>query len=140
MKESGKKMKILSGSLLLAVMAITPFSAKAQMGDNPWGFSGQNRASIAALIKQVEDADKGTAIISGGGDIVNLVCGADASSSATGNSSCIILNNSDADINIGQDSEGDQTASTEETTNVEETINGVEGIDDVLDTLSGDEG
>ena len=125
----------------MAALVLVPLSANAQL-DEPWGFSGQNRASIAALIKQVEDGSNSGTVVSGtSGNIVNLVCGADASSSATGNSSCIILNNSDADINLGQDSEGDQTATNEETTNVDETINtNVEAIDDVLDTLSGDEG
>ena len=67
-----------------------------------------------------------------------MVCGADAASSATGNSSCVILNNSDAAVNIGQDSQGDQNSSSEEVTNVDETINAnVEAIDDVLQTLSG---
>ncbi len=145
MKKSVEKISILSGSLYAVAfvfsLTVLPAMSYAQLDNNPWGFTGQNRASIAALMKQVEDesSSRSNVVASGGGDIVNLVCGADATSSAKGNSSCIILNNSDAAIDLGQDSQGDQTATSEETTNVDETINtNVEAIDDVLQTLNGD--
>ena len=143
MKESKKITNVFSRSLYAIAFTVTmlPALSNAQVDNNPWGFTGQNRASIAALMKQIDDnkSSRSNVVASGGGDIVNLVCGADATSSAKGNSSCIILNNSDAAIDLGQDSQGDQTATSEETTNVDETINtNVEAIDDVLQTLNGD--
>ena len=141
MRHSIKKSKALGVSLLFStIFIIAPTSVQAQLMDQPWGFNGQNRASIAALMKQVEDQSGASSIVSSGsGDITSLVCGGEGDSTAKANSSCIILNNSDADIYIGQDAEGDQTATNEETTNVDETINtNVEAIDDVLDTLSGE--
>ena len=114
-------------------------SVNAQMNGNPWGFKTQNRASIAALMKQVENENTGSTVVSTTpASITTLVCGGDSGgSSATGNASCIILNNSDGSIKIGQDASGDQDANNDvsETTNVDETIN----VDDILSTLSGEE-
>ena len=109
--------------------------ANAQLNDSPWGFSSQNRASIAALIQQVENADDNTSA-SAATSVTTLVCGGDsADSSAAGNSTCIILNNSDGLITLNQENMGNQDANSEssETTNVEETIN----VDEILATLDG---
>ncbi len=138
------KIKLLIAASLLAGGMSFAAPAQAQMSDNPWTFSPQNRASIAALIRSVEEDDSNNSgvVASGtGGGIVNLVCGGEADTSAKANGSCIILNNSEgAVIDILQDSEGDQTASTEDNVTVDETIvngNG-EGVDEILDTLNGD--
>lgn len=131
--------KNINGSLILGLMTVALSSpASAQLYKDAWSFSNQNRASIAALIKQVDDGDKasGATVAAGAGGGTTLVCGADADSTAKGNSSCIILNNSTGDIEIGQDSVGDQTASNEssDTITVDESIS---GADDILDALHG---
>lgn len=123
---------------ILSFCVFTP-DANAQMNESPWGFNNQNRASIAALIQQVENADDANATGTSAGSVVNLVCGGDgADASASGNSICIIMNNSDGIFDLDQDNNGDQDAYTysesTETTNVDETIY----IEEVLETLSGD--
>lgn len=87
-------------------------TAHAQMINQPWGFTQQNRASIAALMKQTEDSRNATAATATPGSYDQLVCGGDDTSSAAGNSTCIILNNSDGAIQIGQDTQGDQEATS----------------------------
>ena len=82
--------------------------ANAQQYNQAWGFTTQNRASIAALMQQVEGNGANTAAAQGGFD--TLVCGGDGASSATGNSTCIILNNATGNVEIGQDTEGNQDA------------------------------
>lgn len=133
-----QKIKFLAGIALFSGLMVPALSANAQLINDSWGFNQQNRASIAALIRQVENENNNASVVAtGAGDIASLVCGSDGQASAQGNSSCIILNNSTGSVYVGQDSEGDQTADSDvtETTNVEETIN---GADEILDTLSGD--
>ncbi len=128
---------ISSFALTLGCSFVTPVSSQTM--DRPWGFAPQNRASIAALMRQVETSSSATSATSAASqNVTSLVCGSDGSSSAKGNSSCIILNNATGDLIIGQDSVGNQDANSEttETTNVDETIN-VSGADDVLATLEG---
>lgn len=100
----------------------------AQMANNPWGFTPQNRASVAALIRQVENENRVIGLQQGSPS--NLVCGSDGKSSASGNTTCVILNNSTGQIEIGQESEGDQTATSTTTTQTH-------ASDDVLETLNG---
>ncbi len=123
--------------------------AHAQL-DQPWGFKAQNRASIASLIKQVEDGPIGSSAgnLSASAipsqDITTLVCGSDGASSAKGNSTCIILNNASGGIDLAQDVLGDQSASsvtpegavTEESGGADEVLTALEG--DGLTDLSGD--
>ncbi|MCB1682134.1 MAG: hypothetical protein KDI65_09385 [Alphaproteobacteria bacterium] len=138
MIENKTKGKLIAAAVL-AISAFTSVPAYAQMSEQPWSFSPQNRASIAALIHSVEDGNNSGGTISGGsGGIVNLVCGKDGDTSATANNTCIILNNSEgASVDILQDSTGDQTATSDNDTTVDETIvENTQGIDDVLDTLA----
>jgi hypothetical protein len=135
MKRSAKNIIAFSGVAFISTCLFTG-NVNAQMNERPWGFNTQNRASIAALIKQVEGSSSASTVTAGT-SITNLICGGDgADASATGNSSCIILNNSDGVISVGQDAAGNQDANSEttETTNVEETIN----VDEVISALSGD--
>ncbi len=108
-------------------------AANAQMSSEPWGFTAQNRASIAALIRQVEDSGNGsstaTALQAGSSSFDTLVCGGDGTSAATGNSTCIILNNATGAIEIGQDALGNQDADNTESTTVS-------GLEEVLADLS----
>jgi|GEM_PF-1085221 len=121
--------------IAIILFCVFAADANAQMNESPWGFKNQNRASIAALIRQVEDEDSSSTSTSGG--VTQLICGGDsADASSAGNSTCIILNNSDGIITLDQDNTGDQNSESEatETTNVEETIY----VDEVLSTLNGD--
>lgn len=80
------------------------------LGNRPWDFSQRNHAGIAALIEQKKDGTigGGSGVGSSGG------CGGNAgNSSATGNYTCIIINESQAAIEILQKEFGDQTASTQ---------------------------
>lgn len=83
-------------------------SANAQVANEPWRFKDQNRASIAALMKQIDrEQNATTATAAAPGDA--LVCGdGGGSSSSAGNATCIILNNANAAIEIGQTSDGEQ--------------------------------
>ncbi len=125
------KIMLAAASLLLCNFCLSG-TASAQQFNQSWQFKAQNRASIAALIKQVEQEDE-----AGEGTVTqvpvgydNLICGGgDGQSAATGNSTCIILNNSTGAIEIGQDANGSQTANNEASQEM--------NIDDELgDTLS----
>jgi hypothetical protein len=113
---------------LLAGLLLGSLTANAQQVNEAWSFTPQNRASIAALMQQVEGrkaANAGTAQSAG---ITNLICGSDGKSSATGNSTCVIMSNADGNINVGQDSNGDQDAN-----------NTASDLGEVLSSLSGEE-
>lgn len=106
-------------------------SANAQMANEPWTFKQQNRASIAALMQQVENRNGTTAATAAAapGGLDTLICGGDGASAATGNSTCIILNNSNGAIEIGQDAQGNQDANNSQNTAVNslsETLNDLE--------------
>jgi len=101
-----------------AVVLLLPAVASAQMYERAWDFTPRDRAGLAVVQKQVESgafsSSNGT-ISSGtsasGSNSTLLLCGGDGGdSSATANSSCIILNNATGDLVIGQDAVGDQSA------------------------------
>lgn len=127
------QMKIISILCLAVAAGLLSTPASAQMSKEAWTFTQQNRAAIASLIKQNETSNRnGTAVASGG---TTLVCGggsADANSSALGNSSCIILNNSTGMLDIGQDSLGDQDSNA----NSELTSNEPASTSDILAGLA----
>lgn len=134
MKHTFKHIKLVAFTFILGT-ALSQ-TANAQMAEKPWGFEQQNRASIAALMKSVENNKANSSIATNQpSSSTTLICGSDGSSSAKGTSSCIILNNSDGSILLDQDSNGNQTATAEDTTNIQETIN--HGADDVLAALNG---
>lgn len=97
----------LLGASLLGVMTATPAAAQgALMGNAPWGFNHQtSRASIAALIESQQDSSSGTTAGAG-----NFCGGGGGDSTATANYTCIIVNDSTAEIAAGQNSLGDQEA------------------------------
>lgn len=111
---------IRKASVMAAVAAgISLFAgaASAQMFEQPRQFKSRDGAGLAVFMRSLQTP---TASAVAGGDSTLLVCGGSGGqSTATANSSCIILNNSDASaLGIGQDSDGDQdaNASTESTT------------------------
>lgn len=93
----------------LTLMTFISTAAQAQMMQQPWSFTPQNRASIAALMQQTERP----AALAAPASSDTLICGGGTGeSSATANSTCIILNNATGQIELGQDSTGDQSASS----------------------------
>jgi hypothetical protein len=139
----------LTACVLVGAAALAGGSAKADdplMGKAPWSFTPQNRAAIAIAIKNIEDPG------SGGSGAGTIVCGGTggasgqgatgSAASATANSSCIILNNSDgAIVNSDQDSDGDQDADSTTTTQTNNAAAkkkpGGGSIDDVAHILNG---
>lgn len=93
-------------------------AASAQMFEQPRQFKARDGAGLAVFMRSLQGTT--TSATTSGGDSTLLVCGGSGGqSTATANSSCIILNNSDASaLGIGQDSDGDQgaDANTESTT------------------------
>jgi hypothetical protein len=121
-------MTVAIGVMLGSLCLSNP--ASAQQTNQSWQFKDQNRASIAALMKQVDQQNEtSNAVAQVPVGLDTLICGGDGQSSATGNSTCIILNNSTGAIEIGQDANGSQTANNEtaQSTNTE---------DELGDTLS----
>lgn len=97
--------------------AFTPQVVSAQMMDS-YRFQARDRASIAFGMRDVENAQRG----GGGGagaasSVTQLVCGSGEGGStaagSTGNSSCLILNNVNGAVDVGQDSTGDQNANAD---------------------------
>jgi hypothetical protein len=117
------------GGILLTLSMTAGATAQQAMGNQPWNFTPQNRAGIAALIQQ------GGTGGSGAGSGSAFACGGGGEATATANYTCIIINDSEGSIiHTGQDSDGDQTA----TTDTETSVNGVpdEDLSEVLETLS----
>lgn len=131
----------LSGRLLLAGIALATLveaaPAGAQMSESPWQFRYRDRAGLAVVMKQTEDAASNSGGLYGGSgagvsaDTTVLVCGGESASTATSNSSCIILNNATGDLSIGQDSLGDQNA-----TNAASTTS-VDAVEQILQSSAG---
>jgi len=63
-----------------------------------------------------------------------IVCGAGDETAAKGNSTCIIMNNANGAIDVGQASDGDQTASNASSVNSQESA-----IDEIIDVLQATE-
>lgn len=105
---------VAAGACLLAGTAV------AQMYEKPYSPQARDRAGLAVYMKNLEESRRSAVTSNGGGDATYLVCGGSGGqSTATANSSCVILNNSDASLGIGQGSKGDQDAdaATNTTTN-----------------------
>jgi hypothetical protein len=96
-------------------------TAAAQMYEKPYAPAARDRAGLAVYMKNLDESRRSNSVTSSGaGDATYLVCGGSGGqSTATANSSCIILNNSDAQLGIGQGSDGNQNANaaTNTTTN-----------------------
>lgn len=124
-------------SAILIGLCFGSLSASAQqVASEPWGFKAQNRASIAALMRQVEDANQTANAQAAPFSNDALVCGGGGgSSSATANSTCIILNNANAAIELGQDAQGNQGATSTGGTQAE----AESPADEVLATLGNDQ-
>ena len=131
---------MLAGAAVASSLSFAPAAyADPLGGKEPWSFTPQNRPALAVAIKNI--ADPG----SGGSGAGTIVCGGTSGASgqgatgsgasATANSSCIIINNSDgAIVQSDQQSHGNQSSnsSASSTTN-----NHGGSIDDVSAILQG---
>lgn len=118
-------------SLSIAILSVAG-AAQAQMMNNPWNFQPQNRASIASLMQQVENGGAGSAQVP---SVTTLVCGGGGEAAASGNSTCVILNNAMGDVDVGQDSDGSQSATSSNTS----VSDGPTDIDAIVAALNGDD-
>jgi hypothetical protein len=92
-------------------------TAVAQLFEKPYAPQARDRAGLAVYMKNLQESRRNAASSELGGSATYLVCGGSGGqSTATANSSCIILNNSDAQLGIGQGSKGDQDANAATTT------------------------
>lgn len=126
--------RISSALSFCGVIVILLFESslvQAQSFKDPWGFAPQNRASIAGMIRQVESEKKAGAVATDAGGTTILTCGKGEASSEA-NSACIIMNNSDGILNVGQDSKGNQTSN-----NTKTQVQSSSNADAVLATLNG---
>lgn len=125
---------LVYAAFAVTLMAHLAVDAAAQMYEQPWGFAGRSGGSMAIFMKQVDagmlDGNSGSGAAAVSGTTTYLVCGGEGSAGARGNSSCIILNNSDAALNIGQEAVGDQTA---ENTVTQTQNNGADEVSEILD-------
>lgn len=117
---------------------LLPSVAAAQMYEQSWNFKSRDRAGLAVVMKQAESgmygrsSSSGAVLGSSGAAQTYLVCGGaggagDTASSATANSSCIILNNTTGDLSVGQDAQGDQTADAQTQSTVDQVQNILDG-------------
>lgn len=119
-KLSARRLLTLPAISLAVVSALSVFPsvAFAEDGQNrqAWGFPDRAAPSMAIIMKQESDAQSATAAGGDGGNA--LVCGGGSGgATATANSTCVILNNSTGNIDVGQGSKGNQTGTTNEATN-----------------------
>lgn len=126
---------VLAASTAIAAVSMP---AGAQMFEGAYQNNSRDGLSSAVIMKQVDSGmfgNNNSGLISGGGGTNGdvLLCGSDESTaSATANSSCIIIGDgATAIIDMGQGSDGDQTATTDSTTNVEGDLS------DALEALNG---
>lgn len=111
MEQARTLRKISLLALAAAGVCLAAGTASAQMYKQPWTFQTTDRAGLAVYMKNLDSSKNSSA--TSGGDATYLVCGGSGgASTATANSSCIILNNSDASLGIGQGSEGSQDANS----------------------------
>lgn len=114
-----------AGACLLAGTAF------AQMYEKPYSPQARDRAGLAVYMKNLEESRRNTVTSSGGGDATYLVCGGSGGqSTATANSSCVILNNSDAQLGVGQGSDGNQNANA--ATNTTTTTTTADEVSNIL--------
>ena len=132
--ENSRRALIAAIGLGALALANTARAEELLMGNQPWSFQAQNRAGIAAMMVQKDNGTLGgstTSSSSGGG---NSCGGSAGNASATGNYTCIILNESTADISALQHENGDQGA----TSTTSATANGVpnDQLSNVLQSLT----
>lgn len=127
-----------AGAIALFGLILWGSGAHAQMFEDPYSNRNVDRAGMAIFMKQLDMGlfNRNSSSVSGsgsGGEI--LLCGGpDSNSAATANSSCIIIGDGATGvIDLGQQSDGDQTADT----NVNQTQNNNSSQGELSDVLEG---
>lgn len=122
----------LVGLAVLSSVTLAPAYAFAEAGQRKeaWEFPQTDGLTMAAIQRQATNP-----IVSNnsGGSGTTLICGGGGAggATATANSSCIIVNNSTGQIDVGQGSKGDQSAS-----NSTSTTTNNNSLSDALSTLA----
>ena len=117
-------------ALFATMLLIAPLPALAQPGLNnePWSPQATDPGTMAIAMAQMNGSDPSSPQPS-----QTLVCGGGAGSTATANSTCIILNNSTGStVGTGQDSNGSQTATATSST---KTVSNTNTMSGALSTL-----
>ena len=124
MKIASTVHKVSLAALVAAGVGLVAGSAAAQMSQKPYSFQARDRAGLAVYMKNLEESRNNSSNVSSTGsgsvDQTYLVCGGGSGGATSqANSSCVIINNSDAALGLGQDSQGNQDSgsSTNTTTN-----------------------
>lgn len=126
-----------TAAALAAAILASAAPAAAQMLDEPFNFTTRDRAGLAAMIRNVENADDrrggsgGQSRAAAPSSTVNVCFSGGSASSAAGNKECIILNEADGTIATEQSSNGDQTAENEQS--VENNTELSDAIEDLAD-------
>lgn len=134
---------LLAAALGSSVLALSHSAVADPLGGKePWNFTPQNRPALAVAIKNIEDPG------SGGSGAGTIVCGGTSGASgqgatgsgasATANSSCIIINNSDgAIVHNDQLSDGNQSSNSSASSSTHNNSSSGRSIDEVSAILRG---
>ena len=134
-----KTRSMLAALAVSTAVAAISLPASAQMFEQAYNPGFRDGLGTAIVMKQVEEGmfsgNQGT-VSSGSSSTEILLCGGDGSegsnAGSTANSSCIILgDNTNANIDLGQDSLGDQNSSSDTGTSTSGNLS------DALESLSG---
>ena len=131
-----KSRNILAALVATTAIAAVSIPASAQMFEGAYQNNQRDGAGLAVVMKQVDEgmfsSNSGSQVVGGGGSSEILLCGGDGSegstSGATANSSCMIIGDGAiANINLGQESDGDQNANSDVDTELSDTLEGLGG-------------
>lgn len=137
---------VAAGAATILTLA-APQAVDAQLFEDPVDLGGQrNGAAIAQMIERIEERDESgaTGAANGGGTSVEsttVLCGGGGSdgtsSSATSNRNCIILNEANGEVQVGQDSQGDQAADADQATAGDSASSGSSGqLSDAIEQMA----
>jgi hypothetical protein len=132
-----------AGAVVLLASA-APQLANAQQFTDPVDIGGQrNGAAIAQMIERTEERGGISGASANGGSVesTTVLCGGGGrdgtSSSATSNRNCIILNDANGEVQVGQESSGDQTADADQATGGESANTNTNGkLSDAIEQLT----
>jgi hypothetical protein len=126
---------MLTALAVTTAIAAVSLPASAQMFEKAYSNNNRDGLGTALIMKQVDEGafDRSSATTtSGGGTADVFLCGGDgsegSSAGATANTSCIILgDNTNAIIDLGQASDGDQNANSDTGGNLSDALAGLSG-------------
>jgi hypothetical protein len=126
---------MLTALAVTTAIAAVSLPASAQMFEQAYRNNTRDGLGAALIMKQVDEGafDRSTTTMSSGGSTSEIfLCGGDgsdgSSAGATANTSCIILgDNTNAVIDLGQASDGDQNANSDTSGNLSDALAGLSG-------------